>query len=387
MAAEETKKPYRSRRSAKPKPKEERDIVLLCNPQAGGRWRELADILDSDEARHVRRILTDAIADIGPALAELGSRTQLVCIYGGDGTIYRILDRLCRGARPINPTLALIGGGTMNVSATFCGMTHRPGRNFRDVVRAYLTDQLLVREVPLLEVRQGDHVRWGFIFGIGPIVRILNEYETGSKGKIAALSLAARSLSAIWSSRPAAFQPILQEMPAEILKDGELLPYDRYSAVFCNITGRLNPGVKPFVKTRTRDTFHCAAYAVSRREIALMLPFLIRGRLPMDSRSLLEPVSTWKRIALSYLGKESFPIDPRYVNDVASSFEVRAPQEKIYTIDGEILTSTGDPIQVSLGPVLKLVVSPTAALAAPVRLAADMAHDVTTALEGSKNNI
>ena len=61
--------------------------MLLCNPSAGGRWRELADILDSDEARYARRILTDSIEDIGPALADLGRSTHLVCIYGGDGTI------------------------------------------------------------------------------------------------------------------------------------------------------------------------------------------------------------------------------------------------------------------------------------------------------------
>ena len=70
------------------------DIVILCNPQAGGRWKKLAAIFDSDEAQHVRRIVTDRISDIGPALSDLGQKTQLLCIYGGDGTIQRILNRL-----------------------------------------------------------------------------------------------------------------------------------------------------------------------------------------------------------------------------------------------------------------------------------------------------
>ena len=372
--ADTNKKPRKkaARKRKPPSKPQQRDIVLLCNPRAGGRWRELADILDSDEARYVRRILTDSIDDIGPALADLSRSTHLVCVYGGDGTIYRILDRMCRGALPGDLQLAFIGGGTMNVTSTWCGMTKNPGNNFREVVRGFRSGQLLMREAPLLEVRQGDQVHWGFIFGIGPIIRLLNEYEKGPKGKAAAVMLVAKAISAILSKRPASFQPILQELRADISMDDEPLPYEKYSAVFCNIHGRLNPGVTPFIKPRTRDTFYCGAYAVHRREFALMMPFLIRGRLPMDPKSLLKPVSTWKKIALSYLGKGSFPADPRYVNETAQSFVVDAPAEKVYTIDGEIIQSTGEPITVTLGPQLKLAVSSTVGLGSTMRLAADV---------------
>jgi hypothetical protein len=57
---------------------DQRDIVLLCNPTAGGRWRELASILDSDGARFVRRVVTDSIDDIVPAIAALSQRTKLL---------------------------------------------------------------------------------------------------------------------------------------------------------------------------------------------------------------------------------------------------------------------------------------------------------------------
>src|SRR5690349_23893222 len=56
-------------------------IVLLCNPRAGGRWKALAGILDSEEARHVRRIVTDSVEDIRSEehTSELQSRRDLVC--------------------------------------------------------------------------------------------------------------------------------------------------------------------------------------------------------------------------------------------------------------------------------------------------------------------
>jgi diacylglycerol kinase family enzyme len=104
-----------------------RDIVLICNPTAGGRWKELASILDSDEARFVRRVVTDSIDDIAPAIVALSRRTRLLCVYGGDGTIQRVLDALHASpgvGEP--PQLAFIGGGTMNVGARWCGLTHSP---------------------------------------------------------------------------------------------------------------------------------------------------------------------------------------------------------------------------------------------------------------------
>jgi hypothetical protein len=351
-----------------PQPKTaERDIVLLCNPRAGGRWKELASILDSAEAGQVRWIVTDSIEDIGPALALFGERTRLVCVYGGDGTIQRILDQMYAD-RLDGPTLAFIGGGTMNVTARWCGFVNKPARNFRDAVRSYRSGELLTREVPLLTVRQGVGRRHCFTFGCGPIVRVLNEYENSSKGKAAALSVVGQSLAAIWTNQPPRFRAILEPMVAEILRNGERLPYDRWTALFCNSTGRLHIGVEPFVKMRTRETFYLGAYAVTKQEIALWLPALMRGLLPMDPKSLVKPVTGWKAIAMSYLGRDAYPVDPRYINDLAEEVEIRS-DERLYTVDGEVVHGTGETIRVRLGPVLRLAVSPTAALARPMRLA------------------
>ena len=43
--------------------------------------------------------------------------------------------------------MALIGGGTMNVSARWCGWTQKPALNFRRVVKMYLEDRLITRDV------------------------------------------------------------------------------------------------------------------------------------------------------------------------------------------------------------------------------------------------
>jgi hypothetical protein len=144
--------------------RKEREIVLVCNPGAGGHWRELAGILDAEEAQHARRIVTDEIDDITSSLRRFRNSAKLVCVYGGDGTILKIINSIFPNKRDEAPLLAFIGGGTMNVSARWCGWTQEPAVNFARVVRQFLEDRLLTRDVPLLEVTQGESQRFGFTF-------------------------------------------------------------------------------------------------------------------------------------------------------------------------------------------------------------------------------
>lgn len=336
--------------------REHDDIVLICNPSAGGRWKQLAGILDSAEAKQVRRVVTDSIDDIGPALSSLSKRVKLVCIYGGDGTIQKILTEIFRALGDGDrPPLALVGGGTMNVTSRWCGWTGSPERNFRRVVQDYMTDKLVTREVPLLEVQQGAARELGFTFGAGTVIRILNEYEKGKKGKLGAVGLAVKSVTAAWGRFPADYLPVLEQMVAEVKVDGELLPYNRYVGVFCNITGHVVRLVAPFQEERKRETFYLLAYAINARELGTLLPLVIRGFIPIDPKSLIKPVSSLTSVGLTYFGKGSLPLDPRYVNRTASSFELRT-DEKVFTVDGEIFESNGEPFKVSIGPTLRLAI-------------------------------
>lgn len=337
--------------------RKERDIVLVCNPQAGGRWRQLADILDSAEATQARRIVTDEIEDIVTSLKRLGGQAKLICIYGGDGTILKFLNSVYPTGRTEPLLLAFIGGGTMNVSARWSGWAQRPAVNFSRVVRQYVEDRLITRDVPLLQVQQGESTFLGFTFGAGPPIRVLNEYENAPKGKAAALGWAARTVAATYLGTDRDLRRITEPMTAEIRLDGEVLPFRKFMATFCNTTGQIVRLVRPFPHERLRDTFHCLAYATGREESVLMLPFLARGMLPIDPKSLLKPTSEWKRIALGYLGRDELPLDPRYVNRLVARYEIRT-DEPFFQLDGDIIPSTGEPITVSLGPTVRLVIGP-----------------------------
>ena len=333
-----------------------KDVVLLCNPQAGGRWRALADVLDSEEAKSVRRIVTDDISDVRQALSNTGQRAKLVCIYGGDGTIFHVINEMLRNQSPGEPLprLALLGGGTMNVTGRICGMTESPGENFRAIMNAYLTDKLLWREVPVMEVGNGEQKSYGFTFGMGPLVRLLDRYENGTKGKLAALTLGLRAIAAAVSPIQTSMSELFEDMTASVIADGAELPFNHFTAVFANTTGAINRSIEPFTDPRTRDTFHFLAYAVSSREFALFTPLLARGKLPFDRSELIHPVAAWRHLSALATGKGTLPRDPRYVNHPAQILHVDAAAESIYTIDGEVLQKSDAPLEVKLGPSLQL---------------------------------
>ena len=333
------------------------EVALLCNPQAGGRWRVLADVLDSYEAKAAYRIVTDDIDNIRDALGALGQRVKLLCIYGGDGTIFRVINELLRRPGDVLPRLALLGGGTMNVTSGWCGMSQEAGENFRAVMRAYMADELQWREVPLVSVSNGGRTGYGFTFGLGPLVRIVQRFEESRKSRLRAISIGLTSIVGAVTGVPKSWAATLREMEGRVVADGQELPYSRYSAVFANVTGVINPGVKPFVGERTRDSFHFCAYAVGPREFAVMAPLLLRAQLPIDPLSLLRPVPLWRQALLSLVGRGELPVDKRYVNHPARKVTIETP-EQYYTIDGEVLLADGPRFELALGPQLQLATLP-----------------------------
>lgn len=325
------------------------EVALICNPQAGGRWRVLADVLDSVEAKEVHRIVTDDIDNVRAALQGLGQRVKLLCIYGGDGTIGQVLNELLSQPTEAPPRLAFLGGGTMNVTAGWCGMQRSAGDNFRAIMRAYLADRLLWREVPLLAVTHGGRTAYGVTFGLGPLARLVAKFDAGSRSPANALALGVQAILGAVTGLPRSFQAILREMEARITVDGRELPYGRFATVFANVTGCIEPFVRPFIGDRTRDSFHFLAYAVSSREFAVMAPLLARAQLPIDPRALLKPVSIWRQAALSLAGGGGLPVDARYVNHPARTVVIETPEE-LFTLDGEVFRCADARFELRLGP-------------------------------------
>jgi hypothetical protein len=195
---------------------------------------------------------------------------------------------------------------------------------------------------------------------MGPVVRILDAYERGRKGKAAAIATGIGSVAAAWTGFPRSLKPLTESTPAEVKLDGEALPDRRFSALFANVTGMINPGVSPFAEERRRDSFYCAAYSVDARELTMALPMLVRGWLPVSPRLSWKLPTPWRTAAQDrdHGDAPRIPLaaDPRYVNRIVKEFEI-STEESLYTVDGELFESTDSITQVQLGPTLKLAVA------------------------------
>lgn len=83
---------------------------------------------------------------------------------------------------------------------------------------------------------------------------------------------------------------------------------------------------------------------------------LLRGWLPVDPKSLVRPDQIVRRLLDSGPVKRSVPTDPRYINENGAHMTIESDEE-LFTVDGEILRSTGGPMEVSLGLEVRLAVS------------------------------
>jgi hypothetical protein len=187
---------------------------------------------------------------------------------------------------------------------------------------------------------------------MGPVIRLLDAYERGRKGKIAAVETGLRAVCAVWTTWPRDYRELLQLMRAEVDIDGERVAHDEFSAVFANVTGQINPGVEPFVYERSRDNFYCAALAVPAREFTVAMPMLMRGWMPPDKDALFQP----RRLLERFRNPELFS-DPRYVNKTGRRLELKT-MEPIYTVDGEIMDVHDGAVRVDIGPMARLAVGP-----------------------------
>ncbi len=187
---------------------------------------------------------------------------------------------------------------------------------------------------------------------MGPIIRLLDAYENGPKGKVAAIGTAVRAISAVWTKWPPAYRDLLELMDAEVTVDGERMPHDKFSAVFANVTGQINPGVEPFVDERSRSSFFYAATAVSAREFTVAMPMLMRGWVPPDKDTLFQPHRLLERFKNPALFS-----DPRYVNKSAKRIEIKT-SDTLFTIDGELMDVQDGALTVEMGPTIRLAVGP-----------------------------
>lgn len=154
-----------------------RRIGVLCNPNSGRNRRHLRQV--REEARRLPgAVYREAVcpAETAGSIRELlASEVELLVINGGDGTLQAVLTWLLGpdgpGARM--PPLAVIAGGTTNMTAADVGARGAPHKALRSI-GAWLAGshggpRRTERPVLRVEPAPGRAPLYGMFFGVGAI--------------------------------------------------------------------------------------------------------------------------------------------------------------------------------------------------------------------------
>lgn len=273
-------------------------IGVVTNPRARknvahpARIERLRLILgDKGVLREARGL--EEIADIAREFRRLG--IDILVIDGGDGTLHHTLSAFI----PIYsgtalPPIVLSRGGTMNTVAHSLGikglseaalgrvMNAITGRGSFEVVRANA-----------LKVNEG----YGFIFGLGFPVRLLNAYYRGKgRGRGKTVTVLLKILLSILE-KPGPENVFFRPFEADVWLDGQKLPFWRYTTILGSTVKGVGLGFKPARRAGEEGLFQMICLDMGPKKMVLNALKVLLG-LELRDEGLLDGMATRSVITL-----------------------------------------------------------------------------------------
>jgi hypothetical protein len=227
---------------------------------------------------------TRGIAEIEPALAEIADAgTELLVLNGGDGTVQKVVTALlARSAQYTPPMLALLPGGTTNMTARSINAQalgfQRALRALSDLVPGLAVGHPAVIERPAVVATLPDHTQVaGFFWGMGAILRGIEYcqktvYEAGIGGEQASGVALVRTVIGIARRQP----PFAGGATVEL---AGCTPSGRFEAsiLLATTLEQLFLGIRPFWG-EPQGALRGVLVEEPARRLIRNLPALLRGR-------------------------------------------------------------------------------------------------------------
>lgn len=319
-------------------------VALYANRRAGWLSEEWHDLDDWALKVGIKSCVLTNIEEMDPIIARFGEETLLLLVFGGDGTLLRVMNSWINhhGAEKM-PVIVPIGGGTMKRLPRRTRWNGTPAENARIALKLFESGSLAQLPLSLLEVKWGRERYFAVTFMAGALVRVMRQYSRFKTTPFIAGGFVLGSLVAGLSGWPKFFTNLYGQIKARVTVDGELLPEDQYIILIKDALEKLIFFIEPYQGICLPGQSYSLAYAVDSREMAREFWRLCRGRTPDDKRYFNRPTSVMQ-------------IEPR--------------GEVPFTLDGEYFTARpGETITVSRGPEVRVAMNPFAHLTLLRRLA------------------
>jgi diacylglycerol kinase family enzyme len=311
--------------------------ALYANRRAGWQKEEWHNLDDwALEAGIKSYVLTD-IEEMDPIIARFGEETTLLFIFGGDGTVFRVLNSWINhhGAEK-KPLVVTIGGGTMKRLPRRTRWIGTPAENARIALKLFESGSLAELPLSLLEVKRGSERYFAATFIAGAPVRVMRQYSRFKTTPFIAGAFAFGSVMAGLAGRPKFFTGLYGQINAKVTVDGAPLPEERFIVVIKDVLEKLIFFIEPYKGVCRPGQSYSLAYAANYQEIARRFGQISIGRPPDD---------------------------PRYFNQPTSVIQIEPREEIPFTLDGEFFTARpGETITISQGPEVRVAMNPFAHL-------------------------
>jgi diacylglycerol kinase family enzyme len=301
-------------------------VAVLVNPDAGSRPTAalaLQSVLGNRGfAREVRT--PEALREFAHSARQ--GRVAIVAICGGDGTLGRVVTAICSeyGEGPL-PSIAPLGGGTMNTIARSLGLRRLdPVRQLEAVV-----DGRDVERGP-----QGTMVvngaRIGFMLGAGVPSRFLELYEQGRRlGAVRAARVIGELLLSALAGGGAA-ERLFAPVSATVSVDGRDVGLRQLSLLYAASIDEIGLGFRPTPRARDRlGAFQVLAAAARAMDLVRVLP------------------RVWWSGGVG---------DPAWLDACVEEFIVAFGEPTAYMVDGDLEPPVAE-LEVRAGPIVEMLVA------------------------------
>lgn len=305
-------------------------IGVILNPYSRsnrknpGRAERLGFIVGDKGSCHA----TQSIEDVQGLAREFKERqVEVIGISGGDGTYQKTLTTLIEtyGSTPL-PSIALLGGGTMNNIVGDLGIHGTPEIILSRIIYKYHQDvPFKLTDLPLIQVNE----IYGFLFGNGLLYRFLCDFNKvmGPTQWTAVRMLSKAVLNALFQTKKG-FE-ICERVEADVFVDGRPWPFKNYTTIFAGTVTTLGLGFRALYRARSEaGRFQICAFSLPPRQVVSSFPILLLGRKV--------PSENW-------------------LDDLASEVKIEYKEPQGYMLDGELYAPVQH-VSLTLGPTLKIVV-------------------------------
>jgi len=294
-------------------------VGLLTNPYSGRnrRWGLRAANRVLADYPHVYRQEAQTPAEVAAGLAEFARRElDIVVINAGDGTVQAALTALLQAPTEWQPLMALLRGGTANMTAGDVGLPGSSARALRRLLHWAATFEGEARIVrrPILRIQTApDHPPlFGMFFGAGAIIQGIELchrqfYSRGMNDKLAT------ALATVWLLLAVARRDsrILRPVPFRIgLDRSPLAPPEDYLVILASTLERLFHGLHPYWGAEN-GPLHYTAVRAHPAHVLRTAPSLLWGR-----------PNRFGTVANGYISH--------------NTDEIRLGMDGLFTLDGEL---------------------------------------------------